>query len=82
MYNVTKYLFQINTVLFTLQRILKMHGPQQYLSSQLFSTVMLIRNVFQAANQHIRMISEDHVTLKTGENSALRHTNKYIITLK
>ncbi len=33
-------------------------------NSQLFST--LIRNVSWASNQHIIMISEDHVTLKTG----------------
>ncbi len=33
---------------------------------QLFSTLIIIRNVSWAANQHIRMISEDHVTLKTG----------------
>ncbi len=28
---------------------------------------LIIRNVSGAANQHIIMISEDHVTLKTGE---------------
>ncbi len=33
--------------------------------SQLFSTLIIIRNVSRAANQHIIMISEDHVTLKT-----------------
>ncbi len=34
--------------------------------SNFFSTLIIIRNVSWAANQHIRMISEDHVTLKTG----------------
>ncbi len=37
-----------------------------YEAAQLFSTLIIIRNVSWAANQHIRMISEDHVTLKTG----------------
>ncbi len=36
------------------------------LGSTIFSTLIIIRNVSWAANQHIRMISEDHVTLKTG----------------
>ncbi len=35
-------------------------------SSKTVSTLIIIRNVSWAANQHIRMISEDHVTLKTG----------------
>ncbi len=39
---------------------------QKYCAAQLFSTLIIIRNVSWAANQHIRMISEDHVTLKTG----------------
>ncbi len=38
----------------------------KYWAAQLFSTLIMIRNVSWAANQHIRMISEDHVTLKTG----------------
>ncbi len=33
---------------------------------QLFSTLIIIRNVSWSVNQHIIMISEDHVTLKTG----------------
>ncbi len=33
-----------------------------------FSTLIIIRNV--SLNQHIIMISEDHVTLKTGSNDA------------
>uniref|UniRef100_A0A673G5F1 non-specific serine/threonine protein kinase n=1 Tax=Sinocyclocheilus rhinocerous TaxID=307959 RepID=A0A673G5F1_9TELE len=32
----------------------------------MFSTLIIIRNVSRAADQHIRMISENHVTLKTG----------------
>ncbi len=40
--------------------------PQKYCAAQLFSTLIIIRNVSWAANQHIIMISEDHVTLKTG----------------
>ncbi len=40
--------------------------PQKYWSAQLFSTLIIIRNVSWASIQHIRMISEDHVTLKTG----------------
>ncbi len=32
----------------------------------MFSTLIMIRNVSWTANQHIRMISEDHVRLKTG----------------
>ncbi len=39
--------------------------PQKYEAAQLFSTLIIIRNVSWAATQHIRMISEDHVTLKT-----------------
>ncbi len=31
-----------------------------------FSILIIIRNVSLAANQYIIMISEDHVTLKTG----------------
>ncbi len=32
----------------------------------MFSTLIIIRNASWAVNQHIRMISEDHVTMKTG----------------
>ncbi len=39
---------------------------KKYWAAQLFSTLIIIRNVSGAANQYIRMISEDHVTLKTG----------------
>ncbi len=40
--------------------------PKQYESAQLFLTLIIIRNVSRAVNQYIIMISEDHVTLKTG----------------
>ncbi len=40
--------------------------PQKCEAAQLFSTLLIIRNVTWAANQHIQMISEDHETLKTG----------------
>ncbi len=36
------------------------------LCSTTVATLIIIRNVSWAENQHIRMISEDHVTLKTG----------------
>ncbi len=35
------------------------------LTAQLFSTLIILRNVSWVANQHIRMILKDHVTLKT-----------------
>ncbi len=40
--------------------------PHKYWAAQLISTLIIIRNVSWAANNHIIMISEDHVTLKTG----------------
>ncbi len=39
--------------------------PKKYCAAQLFSTLIIIRNVSLEANQYIIMISEDHVTLKT-----------------
>ncbi len=42
--------------------------PQKHEAAQLFSTWIIIRNISWAANQHI-MISEDHVTLTTAENT-------------
>ncbi len=58
--------------------------PQKYEAAQRFSTLIIMRNASWAANQHIRMISEDHVTLKTGgwndaENSALHNRKKSYI---
>ncbi len=53
----------------THQRILKWNllpFLQTYYTTQLFSTLIIIRNVSWAVNQYIIMISEDHVTLKTG----------------
>ena len=61
----------------------KMHHGflQKYCWEQLFSTLIIIRNVSWAANHHIRMISEDHVTLKTdAENSALIAGINYSLT--
>ncbi len=64
--------------------------PQKYWTDQRFSTLIIIRNVSWAANVNIRMISEDHVTLKTwllllfshnAENSALITGNKYYLTI-
>uniref|UniRef100_A0A672QBQ3 Transmembrane protein 117 n=1 Tax=Sinocyclocheilus grahami TaxID=75366 RepID=A0A672QBQ3_SINGR len=40
--------------------------PQKYCAARLCSTLIIIRNVSRAAEQHIILISEDHVTLKTG----------------
>ncbi len=39
---------------------------QKYEAAHLLLTMVIIRNMYWAANQYIRMISEDHVTLKTG----------------
>ncbi len=39
---------------------------QKYWAAQLFPALIIIRNVSWAVNQYIIMISEDHVTLKTG----------------
>ncbi len=48
--------------------------------AQLFSTLITIRNVIWAANQHIRMISEGSCDTEDwsndAENSALYHINK------
>ncbi len=68
-YHVTKPIFQINVELPIHQRIMKKiyHSfHKKYEAAQLFSTLIIIRNVSWAANLHIIMISEDHVTLKTG----------------
>ncbi len=52
------------------QTILKINNilwfPQKYESAQLFSTLIIIIKASRAVNQYIIMISEDHVTLKTG----------------
>ncbi len=55
-----------------------MCDPQKYEAA--FSTLIIIRNVSWAANQHIIMISEDHVTLSNdAENSALITGINYIL---
>ncbi len=54
--------------------------PQKYEGAQLFSALIIIRHVSWAANQNIIMISEDHVTLKTGDWIQLRITEiSYIL---
>ncbi len=66
------FIFQINAVLLKFyssknpEKLKVSRFPQKYCAAQLFSTLIIIRNVSWAVNQHIRMISEDHVTLKTG----------------
>ncbi len=51
--------------------------PQKYEVAQLFSTLIIIRNVSWEVNQNIRFISEDHVTLKTGEMMLKIHFNTF-----
>ncbi len=56
--------------------------PQKYEAAQLFSTLIIIRNVSWAVNKHIRMISEDHVTedwRNDAENTALITEINYIV---
>ncbi len=48
----------------------------KYSSAQVFSTLIIIRNVSWAVNQYIIMISEDHVTLKTAVMMLKIHRNK------
>jgi len=50
--------------------------PQKYCAARLCSTLIIIRNVSGAVNQYIIMISEDHVTLKTGVMMLKIHRNK------
>jgi len=47
----------------TLKKNVSFHKKK---AAKLFYAFLKIRNVSLAANQHIRMISEDHVTQKTG----------------
>ncbi len=66
------------------QRILKKKNLSQ-VPAQLVSKLMkIIRNASWAVNQHIIMISEDHVTLKTGVmmlKIQLHHRNKLHFTI-
>ncbi len=50
----------------TVQKSNASQFPHKYSAVRLFSTLIIIRNVCWAVNQYIIMISEDHVTLKTG----------------
>ncbi len=58
--------FELSIHLWILKKLNVSRFPQKYCAAQLFSTLIIIRNVSWAANQYIIMISEDHVTLKTG----------------
>ncbi len=62
-YNV--YTFILLIIISIHYRILK-KGFSTKTFSTTVSTLIIKNNVSWAANQHIRMISEDHVTLKTG----------------
>ncbi len=44
--------------------------PQKYEAAQLFSTLMILRNVSWAANQHISMISEGSRDTEDWNNDA------------
>ncbi len=44
--------------------------PQNYSAAQLFSTLIIIRNVSWAANQYIRMISEGSCDTEDWSNDA------------
>jgi len=53
------------------QRILKKHhGFHTNISTQLFSTLIIIRNALWAANQHIRMISVGSCDTEDWSNDA------------
>ncbi len=58
--------------------------PQKHEAAQLFSTLIIIRNVSCAANQHIRMISEGSCNTEDwsndAENSDLITGINYILT--
>ncbi len=67
--------FELSIQLWILKKIKIWRFPQKYWAAQLFSTLIIIRNV----SQYIIMISEDHVTLKTAVmmiNTAAHHRNK------
>jgi len=56
--------------------------PQKYAAAQLFSTLIIIRNVSWAANDHIRVISEGSCDAEDWsndeENSGINYILKYI----
>ncbi len=59
------------------QRILKNKISNKNMKPQLFSALIIIRNVCWAANQYIRMISCDTEDCSNdAENSAAHHRNK------
>ncbi len=47
-----------------------------FVETELFSTLIIIRNVSWAVNQHIRMISEGSYDTEDWSNDALHHRNK------
>ncbi len=56
--------------------------PQNYEAAKLISTLIIIRNVSWAANQHIRMISEGSCDTEDWSNhciTEINYTLKYII---
>ncbi len=59
--------------------------PYKYEAAQLFSTLIIIRNVSWAANQHIRMISEESCDTEDwsndAENSELQYRKKLHFTI-
>ncbi len=59
------------------------HFPQKYEAAQQFSTLIIIRNVSWAANQYIRMISEESCDTEDwsndAENTALITEINYIL---
>ncbi len=58
---------------------------QKYWAAHLFSTLIIIRHVSWAANQHIRMISEESCDTEDwsndAENTAAHHRNKWHFTI-
>jgi len=52
--------------------------PQKYQAAQLFSTLIIIRNVSRASNQDIRMISDGSCDTEDWSNDA-ENSHEYII---
>ncbi len=48
-------------------------------AAQLFSTLLIIRNVSWAANQHIRMISEGSCDAEDWGNDAEKNVNENVL---
>ncbi len=73
------YIYKTTIILETTTTTKNSVSPE-FEAAQLFSTLIIIRNVSWAANQHIRMISEGSCDTETkvidAENLALHHRNK------